>query len=265
MISMTETLGPLRGAAAGTVKWVLIYTLLLLPVLPRGAGAEGLWDRVKERAARTYERGGDLVKEGADKGGALIKKGVEVGGEVTEKGLEAGKQMVDDTANHFNREGTPEEIRARVDKMAFDTLDQLFSEDPEAQLLFDSGYGYAVFEVRQVSLTVTAGYGYGVAVSGDGTQRAYMKMVTGGLGFSKGVGGYASQWVILFEDEEAFRGFVEQGFDASAEATGLAATEQANLAARYRQGVAFYRVTKGGLLVAATVTGTRFWPDPELN
>ena len=258
MIAMTETSVPLRSPAQNTRKRALIHALALLLALPLGAPAEGLWDRVKEGAARTYERSGELVKEGAAKGGTLIKQGAE-------KGLEAGKQVVDDTADHFIRDGTPEEIRARVDKRAFDALDQLFSDDPEAQLLFDSGYGYAVFEVRQVSLTVTAGYGYGVAVSADGTRRIYMKMATGGVELSKGVGGFASQWVVLFEDEAAFSGFVEQGFDASAEATGMAGDEQIDLSARYREGVAFYRVTKGALRLAATLTGTRFWPDDSLN
>jgi lipid-binding SYLF domain-containing protein len=258
MSAVVEASKPLRAYARSTLKRALISALPLLLALPHGTSAEGLWDRVKEGAARTYERSGELVKEGAD-------KGLEVGGELAEKGLQAGKEAVGDAAGHFYREGTSEDIRARVDKLAFDTLDRLFGDDPEAHLLFDSGYGYAVFEVRQVSLTVTAGYGYGVAVGADGSQRVYMKMATGGVGFSKGVGGFASEWVVLFEDEEAFRGFVEQGFDASAEATGLVGTEQAGLAARYRQGTAFYRVTKGGLMVAAAVTGTRFWPDPGLN
>lgn len=210
---------------------------------PSWTGAEGLWDKVKSGA----------------------EKGLELGGAVTKRGLEAGKGAVEDTVNHFYREGTAEEVRARVDKMAYDTLDRLFSRDPEAQLLFDSGVGYAVFEVRQLSMTLLAGYGYGVAVTNDGSRRIYMKMVSGGVEVSKGLGGFVSQWVVLFEDQTAFDEFVTQGFDASAQTSGTLGGERAELGTRYLKGATFYRVTEGGLKVAATLSGTRFWSDGWLN
>ena len=227
----------------------LVALLLSSPV-----AAEGLWDRVKSGA----EKGGAVLQQGAE-------KGLEVGGDLTKRGIEAGKGAVEETVGHFYRDGTPAEIRARVDRMAFDTLDRLFADDPEANLLFDSGHGYAVFEVRQVSLTVVAGYGYGVAVSHDGSRRIYMKMASGGVEISKGLGGFVSQWVVLFEDEAAFDAFVTEGFDAGAEASGTLGKERAELGTRYRKGAAFYRVTEGGLRLAASLSGTRFWPDNWLN
>ena len=232
-------------------RLAVLAVALLSPPL---ATAGDLWDKVKSGA----EKGGTVLKQGAE-------KGLEVGGAVTKRGIEAGKGAVEDTVGHFYRGGTPEEIRARVDGMAFDTLDRLFADDPEANLLFDSGHGYAVFEVRQVSLTVVAGYGYGLAVSHDGSRRIYMKMASAGVEVSKGVGGFVSQWVVLFQDEAALDAFVTEGFDASAEASGTLGKERAELGTRYRQGVAFYRVTEGGLRLAASLSGTRFWPDDGLN
>jgi hypothetical protein len=240
-------LHPRRGAPG----LVLLLIWLLSPSL---ATAEGLWDTMKSGAVK----GGAILQEGAE-------KSLELGGALTKRGLEVGKGAVEDTFEHFYRGGTPEEIRARVDQMAFDTLDRLFSQDPEAHLLFDSGYGYAVFEVRQVSMTVLAGYGYGVAVSNDGSRRIYMKMVSGGVEVSKGVGGFASRWVVLYEDQAAFDAFVTEGFDASAETSGTLGSERAELGARYRQGIAFYRVTEGGLRLAASLSGTKFWSDDALN
>ncbi len=237
---------------------------LLLISLPALAAAEGLLDRIKQGAATTYERGSELVKEGAAQGKELTEKGVQQGTELTGKGVAYGKQFADDTVEHFDRRGTPEEIRAGVDKMAIDTLDELFANDPEAHLLFDRSAGYAVFAVRQVTVGLAAGYGYGVAVgvNGDST---YMKMATGGVGVNYGVGGFASNLVVLFEDEEAYRRFVELGFSASAEASGTAGDDRTELATHFENGVAFYRVTKKGLNVAASLTGTRFWPDESLN
>lgn len=232
--------------------WPAVLAFALL--FPSLVGAEGLWDKVKSGA----EKGGAVLKEGAG-------KGLELGGALTKRGLEAGKGAVDDTLGHFYRDGTPDEIRVQVDQMAIDTLDGLFAQDPEAHLLFDSGYGYAVFEVRQVSMTVLAGYGYGVAVSQDGSRHVYMKMASGGVEVSKGVGGFVSQWVVLFEDQAAFDSFVTEGFDASAEASGTLGGERAELGTRYRKGFAFYRVTEGGLRIAASLSGTRFWSDEALN
>jgi hypothetical protein len=231
-----------------------VAALLVALLFPSLVCAEGLWDKVKSGA----EKSGTALKEGAG-------KGLEVGGALTKRGLEAGKGAVEETVGHFYRDGTPEEIRARVDRMAFDTLDRLFAEDPEAHLLFDSGHGYAVFEVRQVSLTVLAGYGYGVTMSQDGDRRIYMKMASGGVEVSKGAGGFVSQWVVLFEDQAAFDAFITEGFDASAEASGTLGSERAELGTRYRKGVAFYRVTDGGLRLAASLSGTRFWSDDALN
>ncbi|MGE5154384.1 MAG: hypothetical protein ACM3ST_10235 [Bdellovibrio bacteriovorus] len=228
--------------------------ILLAGLLAPPATGQGLWDKVKSGA----EKGGAVLKEGAG-------KGLELGGELTKRGLEAGKDAVDDTLDHFYRDGTPDEIRARVDQMAYDTLDALFARDPEAHLLFDAGFGYAVFEVRQVSMTVVAAYGYGVAVSRDGDRRLYMKMASGGVEVSKGVGGLASQWVVLFEDQAAFGAFVTEGFDASAEASGTLGGERAELGTRYRKGLAFYRITEAGLRVAASLSGIRFWSDEALN
>ena len=238
---------PTRGAP-GLV--FLLFWLLSSSI----ATAEGLWDTMKSGAVK----GGAILQDGAE-------KSLDLGGALTKRGYEVGKGAVEDTFEHFYRGGTPEEIRARVDRMAYDTLDRLFSQDPEAHLLFDSGYGYAVFEVRQVSMTVLAGYGYGVAQSNDDSRRIYMKMVSGGVEVSKGVGGFASQWVVLYEDQAAFDAFVTEGFDASAETSGTLGSERAELGARYRQGIAFYRVTEGGLRVAASLSGTKFWADDALN
>lgn len=104
--------------------------------------------------------------------------------------------------------------------MAAETLAGLFNEQPAARALFDRGYGYAVFAIRQASLGLTAGYGYGVAVGGEVRERIYMKAATGGVEIGKGAAGFKSRWVAIFADAQAFRVFVEQGLDASAEASG---------------------------------------------
>ncbi len=259
-----------RGGGLGESNTLALAALLAMA--PGFVLAEGLWDRVKEGAAKTYERGadlakegGELVREGAAQAAPLAQAGLEAGGAAVAPGLEYGKLLTKDAVDHFYRQGTPEELRVRVDRMAEETLNRLFESDPQARTLLDRSYGYAVFEVRQASLAVTAGYGYGVAVGGADAERIYMKMLTGGVELSKGTDGLASQWVVLLADEPAFRGFVEVGLDASAQALAQAGTLKKGVDKRLSQGMSVYRVHKGGLKLAASLTGTRFWPDSGLN
>ncbi len=228
--------------------------LLGLTIGPPLALAEGVWSGVKERAGAVYERGRVLSLE------ALA-----AGAELAAKGLGQAQSLTEDASAFFNRGGTPDEQRAMVDALAFGTLDRLFSTDPEIHSLFDRGFGWAVFTVRQIAATATAGYGYGLAMRRDDTERIYMKLATGGVGFSYGLGSFTAELVFLFEDEAAFTRFVERGFEVSAEARGALGGERADLTTPLSRGVAIYRVTDSGLRLETTLFGTRVWPDEALN
>lgn len=226
-----------------------------------GAPAEGLWQSLRDGASRA-----------AEAAGSAVSKGAEATGEVAGRVADAAKDGATETADHFHREGTPAELRERVDRLAADALDRLILEQPDAGLMFDRSYGFAVFEARQVSLGVVAGYGYGVAVERGGEfaetapeSRTYMKMAVAGVGVRLGFGGFAHQLVLLFEDEAAFRRFIIDGLDASAEAVSLVGDSHHEVISRFVSGVAAYRLTEGGFKVAASLAGTRFWPDEALN
>jgi lipid-binding SYLF domain-containing protein len=60
--------------------------------------------------------------------------------------------------------------------MAEKTLSQLFAEQPASRELFDRSAGFAVFDTREASFYVVAGYGRGVAVDRRNDSRTYMKM-----------------------------------------------------------------------------------------
>lgn len=232
----------------------LTKLLVILALCPSVAAAEGLWDGVKAGAGNAYERGRSLSLD------ALA-----TGAELAAKGMDRTRRATEDVSAFIVREGTPEEQRAFVDDLAFGTLDRLFSTDPEIHALFDRSFGWAVFTVRQIAVGATAGYGYGLAMRRDDTERIYMKMATGGVGFSYGMGGFASELVVLLEDEAVFSRFVEQGFEVSAEARGSVAGESADVAKPFGRGLSIYRVTESGMRLEATLFGTRFWPDEALN
>jgi len=233
----------------------LPHLLLIFALLPTVAGAQGFWDQAKQKASQAYDKGSEVAKTGLDKGR-----------ELGEKGVKKAQEFAQDTAGHFDRKGSPEEIRQAIDKTAEAGLQRMLKEHPEAKELYEQSFGYAVFEVRQVSLTVVAGYGYGVAVENKSEARTYMKMATGGAGFSMGLGGSAFELVILLEDEAAFRQFVVKGYDGQAEAYTIKGKEHNEaLKANYKDGMAVFRLTSDGYYVAASLTGSRFWADDSLN
>jgi hypothetical protein len=122
-----------------------------------------------------------------------------------------------------------------------------------------------VFDKREASFYVVAGYGRGVAVDAETGARTYMKMATTGAGLSFGLGGFASQLVILFEDSAVFNAFVVEGLDASAGVGAMAGEEKEELGVRFDDGKAVFVLTGKGWKVAAKLTGSRYWPDEALN
>ena len=195
----------------------------------------------------------DKLKTGAGKVGDVAKKGVDAVGDT----VESTTELVSD-------EETPEATRAKLDNMANDVLARLLAENPEAAQAYEINEGYAVFDMRRISVfPLSTGYGRGVAVA-DGA-RTYMQMGTGGVGAAFGIGGFESQFVILFETPADFERFVENGYDASADAGKMEGTERATTKVQFTDGRSFFVLSKKGWRVNANASGTKYWKDNDLN
>jgi len=59
--------------------------------------------------------------------------------------------------------------------------------------------------------------------------------------------------------------FITRGIDATAEAGTMIGDEQKQLALRVPQGRAAFVLTQKGWKVSARLSGTKYWPDAELN
>ena len=153
------------------------------------------------------------------------------------------------------------EKRANIDKMAADTLARLRGKSSAAATLLDRAKAHAVFDNTKVAIGVSGGGGRGVAVQGD--SRTYMRMGTAGVGV--GLGAQSYQVVFAFESEEAFRNFVENGWEADAGASAAAGTEGVNAEATFRNGIAFWKITEAGLMAHADIAGTKYWKNDKLN
>lgn len=222
----------------------LIYATLVCAAVPLTVSAESLWSKVKDGASKTGEVIGDTANEV---------------GNVVEETVTSTTQMV-------TGEATPELTRQKIDEMAAESLELLFSVNSDAKALFDMSYGYAVFDARQLTLVgATAGYGRGVAVDLETGARTYMKMGTGGVGLSFGIGGFDRQVVALFEDSALFYEFVDDGYDATAQAGTMIGDEKEGEEVRFVDGRSIFILTKKGWKVSASAAGTKYWKDAELN
>ncbi len=153
------------------------------------------------------------------------------------------------------------EKRQAIDKVAQEALDELFAESESAKKLYDEAYGHAVFSNFKFQFIIAGGGGQGVAVTGG--KRTYMKMGTAGIGL--GIGGKKQSIIFLFENEKSFRSFVDKGWQADAQAGVAAGTAAAEAETTFKNGVAYYQITKKGLIASADISGTKYWKSNELN
>ena len=201
-----------------------------------------------------------------EKIGGAIGKGTQAVGKTVSKGANAISESIDSTSELLRDEETPAQTRVRLDAMEAEILARLLAENEQAKETLQNSAGYAAFDMRQVTIfPVSGGYGRGVAVSGDGTRRVYMEMGTGGVGAAFGIGGFASQFVIMFETPVDFDRFVTAGYDAGADAGVMAGEDRASETVQFTDGRSTFVLDKTGWRVNANLTGTKYWRDADLN
>lgn len=153
--------------------------------------------------------------------------------------------------------------RSEIDTMTREALLDLSSRDPKIRVMLEQSHGYAIFHATKAGALLTAAGGRGVAVNSATGERTYMRMASAGVALGAGLQGYTL--ALLFETPEAFDQFLKGQWDASASAVAAAGKDGANAVSSFVDGVAAYQITNKGLMAQADLTGTRFWPNSELN
>lgn len=148
------------------------------------------------------------------------------------------------------------------------TMQLLYKYAPEARQMVLRSYGYATFSNVGVNLVLfSAEGGKGMAHNNRTGINTYMNMASGGLGLGLGVKDFRA--VFLFENKRAYDTFVNSGWEANAQADAAAKYEESggslNAAITVAPGVRLYKLTQNGLALQATVQGTKYWKDEELN
>jgi len=94
-----------------------------------------------------------------------------------------------------------------------------------------------------------------------------MKMFSAGGGWGLGVKNFAA--ILIFENDEALNQFETSGWDFSAQADANAESgsegDGAETAVTAMPGTTIYQLTESGVALQATVQGTKFWVDEDLN
>jgi lipid-binding SYLF domain-containing protein len=159
---------------------------------------------------------------------------------------------------------------ARVErqKTNIETLKLLYKYAPESKKMIANSYGYATFSNLGVNLMFfSAEGGKGLAHNNKTGKNIYMNMASGGVGFGLGVKDF--RIVFLFENKKVFDNFVNSGWEANAQADAAAKAGNdggaLNAAITVAPGIRIYKLTQNGLALQATIQGTKYWKDGDLN
>ncbi|HUH86182.1 MAG TPA: YSC84-related protein [Stellaceae bacterium] len=163
---------------------------------------------------------------------------------------------------------THAERRAEINKRRADTLAKLYKVHPAARGRIAGAYGYAVFTNLGINLVlIAAAGGNGVAHDNKTGHDTYMKMVSGGVGLGLGVKDFRG--IFVFTTQKAFHTFVDEGWEAGvqADAVAKAGKEGGGIegAISVAPGTYLYQLTENGLALEATIQGTKYFKDDDLN
>lgn len=161
-----------------------------------------------------------------------------------------------------------EKQRADIRKMASETLERLYTTQPSAKKAINNAAGYAVFSNFGMKILFAGGgSGKGLAVSKDGGQETFMKLIEVQAGLGKGIKKFRLIWV--FENQADLDGFINTGWEVSGQATAAAqASGEGGAfagAMSVRPGVWLYQLTDDGLALELTAKGTKYYKDDNLN
>tara|TARA_R110001583_G_scaffold65027_1_gene188034 strand:- start:816 stop:1388 length:573 start_codon:yes stop_codon:yes gene_type:complete len=157
--------------------------------------------------------------------------------------------------------------RQAVQTMKDQVLTELFTLKPSVRSQINSAPGFAVFDNANVNLILASfGGGYGVVTDNQTGKQTYMKMAEVGLGLGAGVKDFRA--VFVFHNEAVMSRFVDEGWAFGAQADAAAKAGDKGVAKSGEvtvDNITIYQLTESGLSLQATVKGTKYWKDDQLN
>ena len=165
---------------------------------------------------------------------------------------------------------TPAAQRAEIHQMRESVLDELYRLRPETKGKIRKAVGYAVFSnvgVNVIFASFAGGHGIVVEKGMFKDTETYMKMGSAGIGLGLGVKDFRA--VFIFEEAARLKDFVEKGWDFGGQADAAAKSDDKGAAvagaSNIAPGVEVYQITKNGIALQASLQGTKYWKDKDLN
>ena len=160
------------------------------------------------------------------------------------------------------------EQRKSINNESQETLTMLYKAYTSSKNDIKQAYGYATFSNIGVNLVFfSAEGGSGVAVNQKTGKKIYMKMASGGVGIGLGVKDFRA--IFVFDNKDVLESFVNSGWEANAQADAAAKSDAKGGALEgaitVQPGMRLYKLTKNGLALQATIQGTKYWKDGDLN
>lgn len=164
-------------------------------------------------------------------------------------------------------DGSVAEKRQAILDMQQNALSRLYAEKPDTRSQIRDAAGYAVFTNANINVIFfAAGTGYGVVNNNVTGAKTYMNMAEGGVGLGLGAKDY--RIVMVFHTQDAMRYFIEKGWTVGGNADAAAKAGNKGASAEgegYVGDITVYTMIESGLALQATVKGTKFWKDKNLN
>jgi len=160
------------------------------------------------------------------------------------------------------------EKRAEIQKMRSETLARLYKTHPASKAKIASSYGYAVFSNAGINLIFASiAAGRGIARDNKAGRDIYMKMGSAGVGLGIGVKDFRG--IFIFKTKKAFDDFINDGWEGGAHADAVARGGgkggSAEGAITVSKDMELYQLTETGLALEATIQGTKYFKDGDLN
>ena len=163
-----------------------------------------------------------------------------------------------------------EEKRAKVRAQRDEILAKLYAAHPKTKDTIKAAAGYGAFNNKNMNLfLLSTGHGYGMVVDKSGKE-TFMAM--GSLGGGVGLGAKDLSVVFIFKNADVMKKFVDTGWQFGGEADATAKAGEKGGGAAKEAGVdaganvfEIYQMTDAGVALQATVAGTKYWKDKDLN
>lgn len=165
-----------------------------------------------------------------------------------------------------NVTSTPDK-RQKILTMKNNTLEELYQIKPNTREMINKAPGFAVFSNTNVNLILASfSGGYGVVQNNSTGKNTFMKMGEAGIGLGLGIKDFRA--VFVFHDAETMNRFINSGwqFGGHADATAKADDKGVSYGGEVvMDNITVFQITKSGLALQATIKGTKYWKDKELN